>query len=254
MKTLTKIPQYSHHMLEAKTVIPDFRPNPYWTPDPLISGHGVFSGILTDGNEIIVKPHTVTQRAYNEAGRINSVIKLGINTPNLHGVYLGNYATYLAVDRYKGLQTLGQLNLDVDIADRSLHRLIKPAISTAVNGIADMHLKGVVHGDYQAKNAAFGPENEFVAIDLEKSQPNVSLENGHNGRANDLYLLGASLLLSRLISGRKPPYRAGFVSAHVLGEYAESVNQDSDFIDYEKITDAYEKVAKTSLKARFSKL
>lgn len=254
MKLLPQITPMTPQMHDARVAIPGFKANPYWTPDPKISGHGVFSGLLGTGEEVIIKPHTILSRANNEARRIETISRLGINTPELKGVFEGTRASYLAVLRYPRLQTLGQLDIDVDIADRSLHRTVKPAIDIAVSGLANMHVKDVVHGDFQAKNAAYGPDGEFVAIDLEKAQPNVQGDAGHNGRVNDLYLLGASLLLGNLLGGRKPSYRVGFLGAHVLGAYAEATGKESSFVDYDKVSDALEKVAKTGKKAQMSKL
>lgn len=231
---------------DAQRAVPGLVINPYELLSTHESGHGVMFGAVPNIGKVVVKPHAVKARAANEAQRMANFEEIGVNTPPLQGISEGNRATYLVARRYPGLNMLGAHDLNIGIANPRLRRQIMPMVATASRGVADVHIKGGVHGDFQVKNVAQGPDGEFVAVDLEKSHVNLHGRKGEYLRAKDLYLLGASLLLRDLVSDRSPGYRAGMVESLVVAPHAEATAKHPDAaVDYERVSDALQLTAKT---------
>lgn len=231
---------------DAQRAVPGLVVNPYEVLSTSESGHGVMFGMMPEIGKVVVKPHVVKARATNEAQRIANFEAIGVNTPPLQGLSEGNQATYLITRRYPGINMLGVHDLAVGIADPKLRRKIIPLITNASRGIAGVHIKGGTHGDFQVKNAAQGPEGEFVAIDLEKSHVNQKGPNGAYERAKDLYLLGGSLLLRGLVADRSTGYRLGLIDGLIVAPHAEVTSAHPHAaVDYERVSSALQKTAKT---------
>lgn len=231
---------------DAQRAMPGLTVNPYTDLPAGESGHKVMFGEWGDRGEVVVKPHRLFDRASQEARQIGNVARLGLNTPELQAVVIGNKASYLVTSKYPGLQTLTGMAWNLGVADKALQRRAVPAMRNAATGLAVIHGKGAVHGDYQAKNVAKGPKDEQVVIDLEKVRVNMWGEKGADDRAKDLYLLASSLLIRGLLADRSPSYRTGFIAEHVVLPYAHAAQSNTNTpASLDKLSKAVEHTANT---------
>ncbi len=199
------------------------------------SGHKVMTGTLYGDaeTEVVVKPHTKEDRALREFRISRAIAGMGLNTPEAIGVYKGQQASYLVFQKYPGLQTLTDMNLQASIAHPSVGKVIQPRLSRAGEGMAEFHDKKVVHLDAQARNNGEGPQLEPVYFDFERTQFNSTGVN-ETSRAEDLYKLAGSVLMLGYLGDKKPSYRASAVTEAIVGPYQERLaHVQTDYDMYE---------------------
>lgn len=215
----------------------------YFVPDPHLalgdtdSAHGVLFGELAGAGPVAVKPHQKLGRAELERNNLEQVMRVGFDSLEPLQVAAGSLAAYLVTRRRGGIRHLGQMNWEVnDVLSRDeLNRVVIPTLGNVAVTLAAWHGSGVFHGDAQAKNMAYDAQGNAIYIDAEKTQFHPNQEMSAKLANKDVALFGLSTLARGLLRDRSPSYRSGFLRAHLLGPYTESMKNKAHRVDTDQV-------------------
>lgn len=209
---------------DAQAAVPGLRLNPYELTPPESSGHGIMFGemCLKEETRVVVKPFFNLSRGEREMSIASKLGKVGLNVPRQIGIYRGKEAAYLVARRYEGLTTLAQVDWHQPIGDPVYLQKNVPHLTRASIGLAKFQAVNAVHHDYQDKNAAEGPNQEEVYIDLERAQFN-SADVNPVSRAEDMYKLVGSVIRSGFYGGRTRSYKLGAINEYAVAPYLDAV-------------------------------
>jgi hypothetical protein len=211
---------------DVRNSIGDFEPNENERLGNEDSAHHVLPGTIPKFGEVVIKPHGKHQRAVQEQRALEAVAAKGFEAIEPLLVVKGGLATYLVTRRIPDLRHLGQLDWDVRATSPRLRSSITPTLNEVSDNLAAYHQGGVVHGDYQVKNAMRLPMGGPIYGDAEKTWINPPKEVMTGFGNKDVALFGASALARGLLEDRPAEYRAQYMESELLTPYLKAVNPD----------------------------
>ncbi len=183
------------------------------------SAHQVIFGWRPGYGDVVAKPFTKYQRGLREMVSLETVALRGFDAIEPLQLARGGLATYLFTRRLRELRHLGQFDWNANIASPRLRTSIAPTLTSVADALSSYHNAGIVHGDYQAKNAMFGPDGRPIYGDAEKTWIDAPVEPRTAIANRDVGLFGVSVLARGLLHDRSASYRAGYLGDQLLDPY-----------------------------------
>lgn len=213
---------------DFRHIVGHFEPNPHWQLGEGDSAHGVMFGHSADYGPVAVKPFRDPNKPQIEATNLRKVGELGFDALEPLDVVRGGLAGYLVTRHREGLRHLGQIDWRINVASRSLATVAMPTLVTAGETAAAWHNEGVVHNDWVAKNAIYGPDGNAVFADAEKTRVMRGQAPEVTRLADrDLAQFGGSVFARGLLHDRSAKYRADYAEEMLLGPYFDAVKPDA---------------------------
>ena len=127
----------------------------------------VGDAVVTTG--VAIKPFTTeSERAGHEHDQLVRARELGFDTFVPLAVARDGEVTYLITELRSEIESRDNVNWTISPADTERYEAeVVPELAFMADSMAQMHAKGVFHGDAQAKNIAKTDTGSMVVIDLE---------------------------------------------------------------------------------------
>lgn len=200
------------HLTEGR-----FVPRPGVQLGAVDSVHEVFFGRLGD-KDVVVKPHTNELTARHEEQMLRIALRSGIRAVKAVGVYVDNSDAYLVTHHEPLISAAG-----LPLAKRDNLEVAR-SVSDVARALAEMHGKGMSHGDAQIKN--FGLVRDLttdrppiITYDFEKAGTDTVGHVKTDPFGHDVDSLAQSLAYKGF-GGSDLDLAAGHLEEFVLEPYA----------------------------------
>ncbi len=217
----TPLPTHETLIADIYRNVGYFAEHPYRHLGDSDSGHGVLFGTLSPYGDVAIKPFTLTVRALHEKEVLEYARGEGFDTIEPLEVASEGLYAYLISKYRPDLRHLGQLSWNENVASRRLHREITPAVNFAANLAGSLQVRGITHGDMQAKNIMLSTSGTPVLADMENGQIKLRGTELAKKGDRDLARFGISVLRRGLLADRSIRYRLGYLGDELINPALE---------------------------------